>query len=766
MRHVDWDAPEFAELSVTEKIQALVASSAALAVEDGVGVLPEAADEVTAGSEFVIPLLIPEELESGDGRKMEKGALSTRNLPITLLWQPATGDGHNGSFVVGRIDNIEEVEGGLGNARGVFDTGPYGREAERLVREKMLRGVSADLDMFEATIDENGTELSEDFDPNKIKNEKMTVNKARVMAATLVAKPAFQECTIELVSEDNMEDDTPLEDGVYEETPPESDHAEFALSSVIASAAPMNPPSAWFEDPNLDAPMPLTVTDDGHVFGHIATWDTSHVGLSNGVKPPRSRSNYAYFRTGLVKTIEGEDVAVGQLTLLGGHAPLDADAHAAVKHYDDTQSAVADVTAGEDQFGIWVAGSLRPSVTSDQVRTFRASAPSGDWRPINGTLELVAVCQVNVPGFPIARARVASGAVMALVAAGTSTLHKMRRSETDELSARLTQVEQAMLEQRRKELSSRFTPVREARVARLREAADRARQQFAPEFERKAQMSVDAEAQRKRFKEFLLDVKEDFKEELHPRDDSGQFRRVLAKLTEILKLEAGLNGGEAEKDLQRAADLEEKGDTKGAKAAGRDAKAKLDSIAGEAEGEIGDKIRDLKDELEVEDHDEDEGGEHRGRNRGPGGGDEKEDDSSGKGPAGGPKSDDDGPKVEVEVKSEGKDTAEDALERVTDKVEEKVKDTAKGDAPADAPAEGDAPADLDAVIDEMPEEFKELVELLIDELGENADPKSILSRIDNKMKHWIEGKGFDSPEAMIKLIEKMMQRPIQPDIAQ
>ena len=57
-----------------------------------------------------------------------------------------------------------------------------------------------------------------------------------------------------------------------------------------------------------------------------------------------------------------------------------------------------------------------------QLRAIRAASVSGDWRPINGNLELVAVCAVNVPGFPIPRTRVASGQPVALVAAGTEEL--------------------------------------------------------------------------------------------------------------------------------------------------------------------------------------------------------------------------------------------------------------------------------------------------------------------------------------------------------
>lgn len=187
---------------------------------------------------------------------------------------------------------------------------------------------------------------------------------------------------------------------------------------LTAAGIPVKPPAKWFANPNLSQVSPLTITADGQVYGHIAAWHTSHIGMAGGIKPPRSKSNYAFFRTGVVETAEGEFVDVGQITLAGGHASLEASAQSAVAHYDDTKSAIMDVAAGEDRYGIWVAGALRPNVTDEQIRTIRASSVSGDWRPINGRLELVAVCSVNCPGFPIPRARVASGTPIALVAAG------------------------------------------------------------------------------------------------------------------------------------------------------------------------------------------------------------------------------------------------------------------------------------------------------------------------------------------------------------
>jgi hypothetical protein len=213
-----------------------------------------------------------------------------------------------------------------------------------------------------------------------------------------------------------------LKDGVYVEG---GDNTAL-LKTLTAGGFPVAPPDEWFENPQLDAPTPLSVDDNGRVYGHIATRDVAHIGLPGKVRAPQSRSNYAYFKTGQLVTASGRKVNVGQLTLAGGHAPLNADASAAVAHYDNTASAVADLNCGDDKWGIWVAGALRPEVTPSQLRTLRASAPSGDWRPINGHLEMVACCQVNVPGFPVVRARVASGAITSLVAAGSGPLYARR----------------------------------------------------------------------------------------------------------------------------------------------------------------------------------------------------------------------------------------------------------------------------------------------------------------------------------------------------
>lgn len=476
----------------------------------GEGLVAQTPSEVPeVGAKFAIDLLIPEGIETGDSREFEYGAIDSRLFPLPLYWQILTDEGHRASAIVGRIDYAERLDAdplpedadpelatpiarGWGNAYGVFDVGPFGREAERLVRNKMLRGVSADLDKFEATM--ALAVEDEEEDDGVVKNDKMNIRQARLMGATLLGKPAFQECIIRLVDDEAPLDEIPLEDGMYEDAIDDPDYLE---ASLVASAAPIVPPREWFKNPALKTLTPLTVADDGKVFGHIASWQMDHLNGSRR-RPPHSRSNYAYFRTGVLRTDDGSDVPVGQLTLAGGHADVTLSAADAISHYDDTNSAVADVTVGEDAFGIWVSGSLRPDVTPSQVRAFRASAPSGDWRPINNTLELVACCAVNVPGFPVARAMVAGGQVMALVAAGSAPILELKKSETQELSDRLAILERVEFEKQKAAALTALSPLKEQHDAALVASAEAAERTITALKEvRDAELSAQADQARK-----------------------------------------------------------------------------------------------------------------------------------------------------------------------------------------------------------------------------------------------------------------------------
>lgn len=234
-------------------------------------------------------------------------------------------------------------------------------------------------------------------------------------------------------------------------------------SSVIASASPsvtFSPektkgqlPAEWFKDPKLDQPTPLTVTDDGRVFGHIASWNVCHIGFTDDcVIAPRSITDYSYFRTGEVDTTEGP-VAVGNIVMGGPHADPKAKMRAAFVHYASTSSALADVNVGEDEHGIWIAGALRDSVSADDLRSLKASGLSGDWRHVraNGqaNLELVAALAVNVQGFPIPRPSLAASGEMkeSLVAASpvVDSRKVMNRARISEARSTLRASRAAML---------------------------------------------------------------------------------------------------------------------------------------------------------------------------------------------------------------------------------------------------------------------------------------------------------------------------------
>jgi hypothetical protein len=216
--------------------------------------------------------------------------------------------------------------------------------------------------------------------------------------------------------------------------------AEGLTASASISSAP---PDEWFADPQLAGPTALSVDDDGRIYGHLAVFGTCHTSFSDTcVTPPRSATAYGYFHTGEIATASGKRIAAGKIVIGGGHAAPHAGWRASASHYDKTSSTAAVVRAGEDAYGIWVAGSLVPEATPAQIAALRRSPLSGDWRRIAGSMELVAALAVNVPGFPIPRARAGFTASRqaSLVASGVVDRGQVA------LNAQLTDVVQAAVE--------------------------------------------------------------------------------------------------------------------------------------------------------------------------------------------------------------------------------------------------------------------------------------------------------------------------------
>jgi hypothetical protein len=346
--------------------------------------------EPNGAASFVL-VVAKEGVSTVDGREFDAGSIEWRNPPVPLMLirenDPTGRGGHKGSHAVGVISEFwrEDNDEGFGTiyGKGYFSSDEFGEEARKLISEGVISGVSADVGG--AVVEE--LEARED-------GVRRLIKRGTIVAVTALPIPAFDDTKVSVTTEE----------------------------AVVASAADgWQPDSRWFENPNLDKPTPITVTEDGRVYGHAALWGTCHVGYRDRcVTPPRSKSNYQYFNVGQVLTADGKSVNVGRLTAGTTHAALEFGAQPAKEHYDHTGYGAAYVHAGEDEHGIWFAGAVSPTATPEQIAVLRASATSGDWRLINGALEMVGILGVNSPGFPIPRAKagLVAGAQVSLVASG------------------------------------------------------------------------------------------------------------------------------------------------------------------------------------------------------------------------------------------------------------------------------------------------------------------------------------------------------------
>lgn len=403
-------------------------------------------------------MFVPEGVLTDDGRCMAPGSISWRELPLTLSAMIETTEGgHIGAEVCGRIDRIwRDDAAGVIRAEGVFDSGEYGSEIARLVGEQTLRGISVDLAIHEYEIGARGDYFDADgnwaskeaavdqeepsildllLGPEEGEDTIFVVTKAVIGMTTVCPFPAFADSTISVAASLTAaadaatwtftgqagftlvasKPDAPLE----LDTPQD---IEESLTAAAAGMTPVSPPAEWFENPELEELTALTIDDDGRIFGHAWAWDTCHTGFQDVcVLAPHSEHDYAYFHLGEIVCEDGERVTCGKITFDTGHAGDRLSRADASAHYDHTGAVAADICVGEDEFGGWVAGALRPDVDAEKARAMRAAVLSGDWRNVNGNLELVALLAVNVPGFPVPRVKaiVAAGEPQTLLAAGT-----------------------------------------------------------------------------------------------------------------------------------------------------------------------------------------------------------------------------------------------------------------------------------------------------------------------------------------------------------
>lgn len=406
--------------------------------------------------------LTVETRQTGDGRIIDAGAVAQAPFPQPLGWlqQEQHADMVEGAVTVGTIEFADRAANGLIVGGGQIDDGdPNGAEVVRRLEAGLAPGgtrwgISIDpddwaLDYIDtevvpldaapagdsiiASMSGSGWNRLADFrsqpglarqirqmlrgeralaaaagDPLPAEGEivfqdaadmfLMRFTRLRQRGATLCAIPAFDEASIML-------------DGAAGEpaAAPAPPVAASSTLQIVKTSPSFVPPGDWFENPELDGPTRLTIGPADacglhHVFGHVATWGTCHKGYTDRCVPPPRGDDHGDFRQGRVMCDDGIEARTGVLTWGIPHADLTQDMIRAQTHYADSRHGWADVVSGEDAFGIWFSGAVRPNMTDADLYILRALSISGDWRwsVRERKLKLIAALAVNYPGFPIA----------------------------------------------------------------------------------------------------------------------------------------------------------------------------------------------------------------------------------------------------------------------------------------------------------------------------------------------------------------------------
>mgnify|MGYP003542344978 FL=1 len=367
---------------------------------------PTPANEPPPG--MYVPIEFPEMLLVGtrthDGRLIDADSFSTLDLPRSIKLKVRDAPGHDNAEVSGRLDEVVVGDDGKVTGRGWLLNDDLGRRSAFLVKTQALRGNSVDLSVSQKDMKVRYVEEGAKF------WMEMDFENARLKATTLLTEPAFDNASAVIPDgwdvEGYDEADTIvasiLAAAPEDHEPAAETKAEHAFSFNVLAERPKID-HGLFLNPELREETPVYIDEHDHVYGHIAGWRTEHASLP-GVYAPRSATDYAYFANKSVLTTEGR-VATGNLVIGGDHAPEELGWREALNVYADSSTCWADVAIGEDDFGIWVSGIVRPGTSNEMVHAARASGQSGDWRRIGGNLELIISQCVNAEGFPKRRTR-------------------------------------------------------------------------------------------------------------------------------------------------------------------------------------------------------------------------------------------------------------------------------------------------------------------------------------------------------------------------
>ena len=413
-------------------------------------------------------VLAIEGIETGDGRMIDRDALSWGDGPWPLRWQPMSTWGHDNALVVGTItrlwrdsDNIR-TEGYLHDDSTVEDV----RAAVARVSELIATGtVGVSIGFDDETVevrlkkelyDEWRAEMEawmsgeppEQTDPEEV-DGRVILDKwssddmlwvftaGRVREATIVDTGAIAEAALELAPD------------------------EIAVAASLGFAASLSTKdrTAAFSNPNFGASgdedprlvwqepqraeevggwgAPLTLTDDGALYGHATLRYRCHGSFEMCITPPDYGGDLSRF---LIGDATGTGIPTGPLVLDTSHGVDDQGRVKSSEWLANTGMTVADVSAGFDAHGMWIAGRVRPGITDRELAALRGSGLSAEWHPIGGKLRCVGVLAVNASAYTVQRVVTNERGI----AAALFTLGATCCGETKSIDDRVATLERAL----------------------------------------------------------------------------------------------------------------------------------------------------------------------------------------------------------------------------------------------------------------------------------------------------------------------------------
>lgn len=333
---------------------------------------------------------------TGDNRYLQTplGGVRTREYPLVLTLQHIS-DGID--IPIGTVDHVW-VEGGMLHGEGTFDLGsPEGAEAARKFVAGSHQFVSIHPDQLTARyallkqdggiIDLSDIETEEEYNLLRSDGAQEIVVFAdwRLAGLAVVSIPAYAEARIA---------------PVFDYAP-----GTHANSAIVASVGGQVFNKEFFQDPKLTGPTKLTIDDNGHVYGHVALWNSCYQyggEFSTCTKTPESASNYSAFHVHTANLGNGESIDCGVITYGNGHVSK-GGLKASLDNINNVAHQAAKVRAGRDQYGVWISGEILDSAR-DFATDILNSPLSGHWEPnpeYGYALDMIGAHVVNVPGFRV-----------------------------------------------------------------------------------------------------------------------------------------------------------------------------------------------------------------------------------------------------------------------------------------------------------------------------------------------------------------------------